>query len=124
GVAGAPSPLAAYPPKAGGRASIRSPARHSRAAPGIAVPPPLDPSPSRAPALARLARSGRVGQGCRRPMRLLRKALRYLLFLGLALLVLLAGLIVLWRFVPPVSTLMLGRWVTFRGVERSYVPVP
>ena len=56
-------------------------------------------------------------------MRLLRKALRYLLFLGLGLLVLLAGLVVLWRFLPPVSTLMLARWATLRGVERSYVPL-
>ena len=54
-------------------------------------------------------------------MRALRKVLRYLLFVGLGLLVLLAGLIVLWRFVPPVSTLMLARWVTFRGVDRTYV---
>jgi monofunctional biosynthetic peptidoglycan transglycosylase len=56
-------------------------------------------------------------------MRLLRKALRYLLFSGLALLVLLAGLIVLWRAAAPVSTLMLARWVAFRGVERTYVPL-
>jgi monofunctional biosynthetic peptidoglycan transglycosylase len=55
-------------------------------------------------------------------MRALRKALRYLLVAGLALLVLLAGLILLWRAVPPVSTLMLVRLVTFRGVERTYVP--
>jgi monofunctional glycosyltransferase len=56
-------------------------------------------------------------------MRALRKALRYLLFVGLGLLLILAGLILLWRVVPPVSTLMLARWVTFRGVERSYVPL-
>jgi monofunctional biosynthetic peptidoglycan transglycosylase len=56
-------------------------------------------------------------------MRTLRKALRYLVFVGLGLLVLLGGLILLWRFVPPVSTLMLARWVTFRGVERTYVPL-
>jgi monofunctional biosynthetic peptidoglycan transglycosylase len=56
-------------------------------------------------------------------MRALRTALRYLLFLGLALLAILAGLLVLWRAAPPVSTLMLARWVTFRGVERSYVPL-
>jgi monofunctional biosynthetic peptidoglycan transglycosylase len=56
-------------------------------------------------------------------MRALRKALRYLLVAGLALLVLLAGLILLWRAVPPVSTLMLVRLVTFRGVERTYVPL-
>ncbi|MBV8848341.1 MAG: monofunctional biosynthetic peptidoglycan transglycosylase [Methylobacteriaceae bacterium] len=72
---------------------------------------------------ARLAPSGRVGQGCARSMRALRKALRYLFFVGLALAALLAGLIVLWRAVPPVSTLMLGRWITFRGVERIYVPL-
>jgi monofunctional biosynthetic peptidoglycan transglycosylase len=56
-------------------------------------------------------------------MRTLRKAFRYLVFVGLGLLVLLAGLIALWRFVPPVSTLMLARWATFRGVERVYVPL-
>jgi monofunctional biosynthetic peptidoglycan transglycosylase len=56
-------------------------------------------------------------------MRALRKALRYFMLVGLAALALLAGLIVLWRAVPPVSTLMLARWVTFRGVERTYVPL-
>jgi monofunctional biosynthetic peptidoglycan transglycosylase len=56
-------------------------------------------------------------------MRALRTALRYLLFLGLGLLVVLAGLILLWRVVPPVSTLMLARWATFRGVDRTYVPL-
>jgi monofunctional biosynthetic peptidoglycan transglycosylase len=56
-------------------------------------------------------------------MRALRKALRYLLLLGLALLLVLTGLIVLWRAVPPVSTLMLARWVTFRGVEHIHVPL-
>jgi monofunctional biosynthetic peptidoglycan transglycosylase len=56
-------------------------------------------------------------------MRALRKALRYLVFLGLALLVVLAGLILLWRAAPPVSTLMLARWATFRGAERIYVPL-
>jgi monofunctional biosynthetic peptidoglycan transglycosylase len=56
-------------------------------------------------------------------MRALRKALRYLLFVGLGLLLVLAALILLWRAVPPVSTLMLARWVTFRGVERTYVPL-
>lgn len=32
-------------------------------------------------------------------------------------------LTLLYAFVPPVSTLMLGRWVTFRKVERTYVPI-
>lgn len=56
-------------------------------------------------------------------MRALRRALRYILFAGLALLAILAGLIVLWRSVPPVSTLMLARWATFRSVDRVYVPL-
>jgi monofunctional biosynthetic peptidoglycan transglycosylase len=56
-------------------------------------------------------------------MRALRKALRYLIYVALALLVVLVGLIVLWRALPPVSTLMLARWVTFRGVDRIYVPL-
>ncbi|MBV9393120.1 MAG: monofunctional biosynthetic peptidoglycan transglycosylase [Methylobacteriaceae bacterium] len=56
-------------------------------------------------------------------MRALRKAIRYFLFIGLGLLTVLAALILLWRAVPPVSTLMVARWVTFRGVERTYVPL-
>jgi monofunctional biosynthetic peptidoglycan transglycosylase len=56
-------------------------------------------------------------------MRALRKALRYLIFVCLGLLAVLAALIVLWRFVPPVSTLMAARWATLRGVERIYVPL-
>ena len=45
--------------------------------------------------------------------------------LRLALLVLLviAALIVLWRFVPPVSTPMLARWALLRSVERQWVPL-
>ncbi|HEY8581101.1 MAG TPA: biosynthetic peptidoglycan transglycosylase, partial [Beijerinckiaceae bacterium] len=41
----------------------------------------------------------------------------------LALLVLFVGLVVLWRFVPPVSTLMIGRWATLQSVDRSWVPL-
>ena len=32
-------------------------------------------------------------------------------------------LTLIYAFVPPVSTLMLGRWVTFRNVDRTYVPI-
>jgi monofunctional biosynthetic peptidoglycan transglycosylase len=32
-------------------------------------------------------------------------------------------LTLIYAFVPPVSTLMLGRWVTFRHVDRTYVPI-
>jgi monofunctional biosynthetic peptidoglycan transglycosylase len=56
-------------------------------------------------------------------MRALRKALRYLIFVCLGLVAVVAALIVLWCFVPPVSTLMAARWATLRGVERTYVPL-
>ena len=56
-------------------------------------------------------------------MRALRKVLRYLVVAALTLLVILAGLIVLWRSAPPISTLMIARWATFRSVDRVYVPL-
>lgn len=37
--------------------------------------------------------------------------------------IVLVGLAVLWRFAPPVSTLMLARYVTGRPVVRDYVPL-
>jgi monofunctional biosynthetic peptidoglycan transglycosylase len=40
-----------------------------------------------------------------------------------ALACLLAVLLVLYRFVPPVSTLMLARWTTLRSVERIWTPL-
>lgn len=53
----------------------------------------------------------------------LRRALGYVaaFLLAAALAVLLLGLV--YRFVPPVSTLMLARWATFRPVERTVVPL-
>jgi monofunctional glycosyltransferase len=53
----------------------------------------------------------------------LRRALGYVaaFLLAAALAVLLLGLA--YRFVPPVSTLMLARWATFRPVERIAVPL-
>jgi monofunctional glycosyltransferase len=46
-------------------------------------------------------------------------------FFRILLLVLLAlGLLILaYRFVTPVSTLMIGRWITGKPVERTYVPL-
>lgn len=41
----------------------------------------------------------------------------------LALMLLAALLIVAYGFVPVPSTLMLGRWVTFQGAERTWVPL-
>ena len=39
------------------------------------------------------------------------------------LLVIPLTLVILYRFVPPVSTLMLLRWVTFQPVSRTFVPL-
>ena len=51
------------------------------------------------------------------------RALRAGLFILLALLLLPYALVVLYRFVNPVSTLMVWRWMTLQRVERSYVPL-
>lgn len=53
----------------------------------------------------------------------LARAVRLAARVAFAALVLLAALIVLYLVVPPVSTLMLGRWVTLRPVERVWVPL-
>lgn len=51
------------------------------------------------------------------------RVLRAGLFILLALLLLPYALVVLYRFVNPVSTLMVWRWMTLQRVERSYVPL-
>jgi monofunctional biosynthetic peptidoglycan transglycosylase len=51
------------------------------------------------------------------------RVFRILLKLALAVVLLLAALIVLWRFVPPVSTPMLARWALLKPVERQWVPL-
>lgn len=57
------------------------------------------------------------------PARLFRRLVRF----GLGLLVLWAGAVLwlglLYWIVPPVSTLMVGRWLTLQSVERDYVPL-
>jgi monofunctional biosynthetic peptidoglycan transglycosylase len=53
----------------------------------------------------------------------LNKLLRVILGVGLALAIGLAALILVYRFVAPVSTLMLARWVQGESVERRYVPL-
>jgi monofunctional biosynthetic peptidoglycan transglycosylase len=53
-------------------------------------------------------------------MAFLRAISRWLLRAVLLLLVVFAALVVLWAYAPPVSTLMLARWVTFRPVERVW----
>lgn len=52
-----------------------------------------------------------------------RGALRWLFRIALAIALLWAGLIVVWRFLPPVSTLMAARWATLRPVERDWRPL-
>ena len=56
-------------------------------------------------------------------MAFFRAIFRWLLWATLILLVLFAALVALWAYAPPVSTLMLARWVTFRPVERVWTPL-
>ena len=51
------------------------------------------------------------------------RIVRALTRLVLALAVVFVALLLLYRFVPAPSTLMLGRWATFRTVERDWVPL-
>ena len=51
------------------------------------------------------------------------RILRIMLKVTLALFLLLVALVVLWRFVPPVSTPMLARWALLKPVERQWVPL-
>lgn len=51
------------------------------------------------------------------------RIVRALVRLALALAIVFTALLLLYRFVPPPSTLMLGRWLTFRTVERDWVPL-
>jgi hypothetical protein len=51
------------------------------------------------------------------------RLVRWGLLAALAALLVLASLLLLWRFVPPVSTLMLGRWMTLQQVERVWTPL-
>lgn len=48
---------------------------------------------------------------------------RGLIRLALGLAIVFVALLLLYRFVPAPSTLMLGRWLTFRAVERDWVPL-
>jgi len=54
---------------------------------------------------------------------LFRRVFRLLSALFAAMLLLVAVLIVVWRFVPPVSTLMLARHASFEPVDRRWVPL-
>ena len=54
---------------------------------------------------------------------LIARAARLLVFVAVGLAMLLVVLFVVWRFVPPVSTPMLARWVTGERVERVWRPI-
>jgi monofunctional biosynthetic peptidoglycan transglycosylase len=58
-----------------------------------------------------------------RAAQLVRRFLTLLVALFLGWLALVALLMALYTIVPPVSTLMLGRWAMFQGVERRFIPL-
>jgi monofunctional biosynthetic peptidoglycan transglycosylase len=77
---------------------------------------------------ALLARLGATGQGSAMVSRSRRAGLfgtiaRTVLCAGLALALGIAALILVYRFLPPVSTLMLARWLEGETVERHNVPL-
>jgi monofunctional glycosyltransferase len=77
---------------------------------------------------ALLARLGATGQGSAMASRFRRTGLtgtiaRIVLCTGLALALGFAALILVYRFLPPISTLMLARWHEGERVERHYVPL-
>ena len=53
-------------------------------------------------------------------MRALRRAMRAVFLLGLALAALFVGFLALWAVEPPVSTLMMARHLTGRPVVRGF----
>jgi monofunctional biosynthetic peptidoglycan transglycosylase len=75
-----------------------------------------------------LAGLGRIGQGSGMVSRSRRRGLSGTILRGVltalfAVALAIAVLIVLYRFLPPVSTLMLARWLEGERVERDYVPL-
>ena len=56
-------------------------------------------------------------------MQVLRAIFRWFWRVMLVLVLACALLIGLWSFLPPVSTLMLARWASFRPVERQWTPL-
>jgi monofunctional biosynthetic peptidoglycan transglycosylase len=75
-----------------------------------------------------LARYGTIGQGSAMVSKTRRTGLfgtiaRIVLGAALALALGFAALILVYRFQPPVSTLMLARWLEGETVERHYVPL-
>ncbi len=71
--------------------------------------------------MAQAERSARDRGGGRRGW--FRRAAKVLGWLAAGAVALLVGLTLLWTVVPPVSTLMLGRWLTLQEVDRRWVPL-
>lgn len=67
--------------------------------------------------------TSKAGTGSRRGAATKRIVLRWAGRAVLAVLLFWAASLVLYRFAPPVSTLMLGRWMTLQPVERIYAPL-
>ncbi|PZN94822.1 MAG: monofunctional biosynthetic peptidoglycan transglycosylase [Hyphomicrobiales bacterium] len=61
--------------------------------------------------------------GATRRRGMLARSLRWIMLAVLALFATLVVALVLYRFVPVPSTLMLGRWLTLQPVERQWVPL-
>jgi monofunctional glycosyltransferase len=77
---------------------------------------------------ALLALLGATGQGSAmvsrfRPAGVIGTLARILLFAGVALALGFATLVFVYRFLPPISTLMIARWLEGKTVEHRYVPL-
>jgi monofunctional biosynthetic peptidoglycan transglycosylase len=77
---------------------------------------------------ALLALLGATGQGSAmvsrfRPAGVIGTLARILLFAGVALALGFAALVFVYRFLPPISTFMIARWLEGKTVERHYVPL-
>lgn len=54
---------------------------------------------------------------------LLRALIGWLFGLAVTIILIFALFLALWRFIPPISTLMLARYVTFQPVNRTWIPL-
>ncbi len=71
--------------------------------------------------MAQAERTARAGGGA--AGRWFRRAAKALAWLAAGAAAAVVGLTLLWAVVPPVSTLMLGRWLTLQDVDRRWVPL-
>jgi monofunctional biosynthetic peptidoglycan transglycosylase len=70
------------------------------------------------------ASASRTGPGVVMGAAMLARALiGWAIGMAFTIALILAALILLWRYVPPVSTLMLARWATLKPVTRTWTPL-